>query len=103
MAGGAGTGATMRANRSAFDAWRIVPRMLRDTTTRRLARSVLGTELPAPVLLAPGGVLSIVHPEGELAVARAAAELGVPMVLSTARLAHHRGGRGGVRFGSALA
>lgn len=84
VAGGAGTGATMRANRSAFDAWRIVPRMLRETTTRRLARTVLGTELPAPVLLAPVGVLSIVHPEGELAVARAAAELGVPMVLSTA-------------------
>jgi isopentenyl diphosphate isomerase/L-lactate dehydrogenase-like FMN-dependent dehydrogenase len=84
VAGGAGTGATMRANRSAFDAWRIVPRMLRETTTRTLARTVLGTELPAPVLLAPVGVLSIVHPEGELAVARAAAELGVPMVLSTA-------------------
>ena len=84
VAGGAGTGATMRANRAAFDAWRIVPRMLRDTTRRRLASTVLGTEMPAPVLAAPVGVLSIVHPDGELAVARAAAELGVPMVLSTA-------------------
>lgn len=84
VAGGAGTGATMRANRQAFDGWRIVPRMLRETTTRRVSRTVLGTELPAPVLLAPVGVLSIAHPDGELAVARAAAELGVPMVLSTA-------------------
>ncbi|MGQ0479678.1 MAG: alpha-hydroxy-acid oxidizing protein [Pseudonocardia sp.] len=84
VAGGAGTGATMRANREALDAWRIVPRMLRETTDRRLSRNVLGTELPAPVLLGPVGVLSIVHPEGELAVARAAAGLGLPMVLSTA-------------------
>ncbi len=84
VAGGAGTGATMRANREAVDAWRIVPRMLREASTRRLTRTVLGTEMPAPVLLAPVGVLSIAHPDGELAVARAAAELGVPMVLSTA-------------------
>jgi isopentenyl diphosphate isomerase/L-lactate dehydrogenase-like FMN-dependent dehydrogenase len=84
VAGAAGTGATMRANREALDSWRIVPRMLRETTRRRLSSTVLGTELPAPVLLAPVGVLSIVHPDGELAVARAAAELGVPMILSTA-------------------
>ena len=40
--------------------------------------------MPAPVLLAPVGVQSIVHPDGELATARAAAALGVTMVLSTA-------------------
>jgi isopentenyl diphosphate isomerase/L-lactate dehydrogenase-like FMN-dependent dehydrogenase len=49
---------------------------------RDLAVTVLGTELPAPVLLAPVGVLSIVHPDGERPVARAAAGLGLPMVLS---------------------
>ncbi|MBB4904445.1 lactate 2-monooxygenase [Actinophytocola algeriensis] len=84
VAGGAGSGATMRANRAAFDGWRIVPRMLTDATQRDLATTVLGTELPSPVLLAPVGVQSIVHPDGELATARAAAALGVPMVLSTA-------------------
>src|SRR5688572_1624582 len=84
VAGGAGSGATMLANREAFDRWRIVPRMLTDATTRDLATTVLGTELPSPVLLAPVGVQSIVHPDGELATARAAAALGVPMVLSTA-------------------
>ena len=84
VAGGAGSGATTRANREAFDHWRIVPRMLRDATTRHLRTTVLGTDLPAPVLLAPVGVQSIVHPDGELATARAAAELGVPIVLSTA-------------------
>jgi isopentenyl diphosphate isomerase/L-lactate dehydrogenase-like FMN-dependent dehydrogenase len=45
---------------------------------------VLGTELPAPVLLAPVGVQTIVHPDGELASARGAAELGLPVVASTA-------------------
>jgi isopentenyl diphosphate isomerase/L-lactate dehydrogenase-like FMN-dependent dehydrogenase len=40
--------------------------------------------MPAPVLLAPIGVQSIIHPDGELATARVAAELGVPMIMSTA-------------------
>ncbi|WP_434449137.1 lactate 2-monooxygenase [Lentzea sp. E54] len=84
VAGGAGSGATVRANREAFERVRIVPRMLTDATERHLGVSVLGTELPAPVMLAPVGVQSILHPDGELATARAAAELGVPMVLSTA-------------------
>jgi lactate 2-monooxygenase len=84
VAGGAGAGATMRANRTAFDRYGLVPRMLRDTTARDWSTTVLGTAMPAPLLLAPIGVMSIVHPDGELAVARAAAELGVPMVLSTA-------------------
>ena len=84
VAGGAGGGSTMRANRAAFDEVGLVPRMLRDTTKRDWSTTLLGTEMPAPLLLAPIGVLSIMHPDGELAVARAAAELGVPMILSTA-------------------
>ncbi|SFL88945.1 lactate 2-monooxygenase [Streptomyces pini] len=84
VAGAAGSGATDRANREAFDRRRIVPRMLRDATARDLSTTVLGTGMPAPVLLAPIGVQSIVHPDGELATARAASALGVPMILSTA-------------------
>jgi isopentenyl diphosphate isomerase/L-lactate dehydrogenase-like FMN-dependent dehydrogenase len=84
VAGGAGSGATVRANRDAFDRWRLVPRMLRDATNRSLATTVLGTSMPAPVLLGPVGVQSIIHPDGELATARAAAEVGLPMVMSTA-------------------
>jgi isopentenyl diphosphate isomerase/L-lactate dehydrogenase-like FMN-dependent dehydrogenase len=82
--GGAGTEDTMRANLAAFRRQRIVPRMLRDVETRSLARTVLGTALPAPLLVAPIGVQSIVHAEGELAVARAAAATGLPMIASTA-------------------
>ena len=84
VAGGAGSGATVRANRAAFERVQLVPRMLTNATERHLGVTVLGTELPAPVMLAPVGVQAILHPDGELATARAAAELGVPMVLSTA-------------------
>jgi lactate 2-monooxygenase len=80
----AGNGATTRANRAAFDRRRIVPRMLRGARERDLSCTVLGTAMPAPVLLAPVGVQSLAHPEGELASARAAAALGVPFVHSTA-------------------
>ncbi|MGO1051258.1 lactate 2-monooxygenase [Crossiella sp. CA198] len=84
VAGGAGSGATVRANREAFDRWRLVPRMLRDATDRDLSTTVLGQRLPAPILLAPVGVQAIVHPEAESGTARAAAALGLPMILSTA-------------------
>ena len=84
VVGGAGSEATVRANREAFGRWGIVPRMLTDATVRDLSVTVLGTRMAAPVLLAPVGVQAIVHPDGELATARAAAALGVPMVLSTA-------------------
>ncbi|HST26278.1 MAG TPA: alpha-hydroxy-acid oxidizing protein [Gaiellaceae bacterium] len=84
IAGGAGAELTMRANREAFERRRIRPRMLTGNVRRDLSVEVLGVRSPAPFLLAPIGVLSIVHPEGELAVARAAAATGVPMLLSSA-------------------
>jgi isopentenyl diphosphate isomerase/L-lactate dehydrogenase-like FMN-dependent dehydrogenase len=85
VSGGAGAEDTMRANREAFDRWRIVPRMLREIPAERdLTTELLGHTYPAPVLLGPVGVLSIVHEEAERAVARAAAAVGLPMVLSTA-------------------
>jgi lactate 2-monooxygenase len=83
VAGGAGSGATVRANREAFDRWRIVPRMLRGAHVRDLGTTLFGERLPAPVALAPIGVQSIVHPDGELASARAAAKHGLPFVIST--------------------
>jgi lactate 2-monooxygenase len=81
--GGAGTEDTMRANEAAFRRWRIVPRILCDVAERDLSVTALGTPMPAPVVLAPIGAQTIVHPEGELAVARAAAAAGLVMSLST--------------------
>ena len=83
VAGGAGGEDTMRANREAFYRWRIVPRMLCDVSQRDLSVDLLGTRLPAPVLLGPVGVQGIVHSDAEIATARAATSLGLPFVLST--------------------
>src|SRR5690606_18322202 len=79
----AGDSATTRANRAAFERYRIVPRMLRSRADRSYATTVLGTEIPAPVMLAPLGVQNLAHPDAELATVRAAAGLGVPYVHST--------------------
>jgi lactate 2-monooxygenase len=83
--GGAGSEDTMRANLEAFRRWRIVPRVLRkDLSVRDLSVELLGTRMPAPVLLAPIGVQTLLHEEGELATARAAAAIGLPLITSTA-------------------
>ena len=84
VAGGAGSEATIRANREAFDRRRLRPRMLTGNAERDLSVEVLGLCSPAPFVLGPVGVLSIVHPEAELGVARASKATGVPMVLSSA-------------------
>ncbi len=83
--GAAGAEDTAAANREAFRRWKLVPRMLRGIPAARSHQtSILGTSMPAPVMLAPVGVLSIVHPDAEPAVARAAGRLGLPFVVSTA-------------------
>src|SRR4051794_21136695 len=82
VAGGAGVDGTVRANREAFDRWRIVPRMLRDVSERDTGVELFGRRIPAPLLLAPVGVLELAHREADRAVARAVRELGLPMVFS---------------------
>jgi lactate 2-monooxygenase len=82
VAGGAGREDTVRANAEGFDRWGIVPRVLRDVSTRDLSVDLFGRTLPAPVVLGPVGVLSLAHRDADLAVARAAARLGLPMVFS---------------------
>jgi lactate 2-monooxygenase len=84
VAGAAGSEDTARENLAAFQRWRIVPRMLTDVSTPSYSTTVLSANLAVPFLLAPIGVLGIAHPDGESAVARAAAAAGVPMILSTA-------------------
>lgn len=82
VAGAAGDGATARANRSAFDRHRIVPRMLPGRATRDLSIELLGRRLPAPVLLAPVGAAGLVHRGSDLEIGAAAADLGLPYILS---------------------
>lgn len=82
IAGGAGAERTAAANRRAFERWQVWPRPLRDVTERDLSVDFLGRRRPTPLLLAPLGVMELAHADADLAVARAAASLGVPYTVS---------------------
>lgn len=83
FAGGAGDEITLRENRRLFDAMPIWYRVLVDVSAVDPSLTLLGRPLPAPILVAPMAFQRLAHPEGELATARAAAGLGLPLVLST--------------------
>ena len=83
VAGSSGAESTADANRRALDRWQIVPRVLRDVSDRDLSVELFGHRYPSPVLAAPVGVLELVHRDADLAIARAAAALGIPYVLSS--------------------
>jgi lactate 2-monooxygenase len=83
VAGGAGDEHTVSGNRAAFDDWQIRPRMLRDVSEVDPRVDLAGTDCPFPVWLAPIGAQTIVHEGGEVATARACADLGAPLVVSS--------------------
>jgi isopentenyl diphosphate isomerase/L-lactate dehydrogenase-like FMN-dependent dehydrogenase len=74
---------TLRANREAFGSLQLRPRRLVDTTDLDTSRELLGTKLSSPILLCPAGAQRAFHPEGELAVARAAKRRDHTQILST--------------------
>jgi L-lactate dehydrogenase (cytochrome) len=74
---------TLAANQAAFAATTFRPRVLRGIQQVDVASTVLGKPLAYPLVLAPTGFTRIADPEGELAVARAAARAGLPYTLST--------------------
>ncbi len=82
VAGGAGSGATMRANRAAYDRHRLVPRMASGHVARDLSVELFGRRLPTPLLLAPIGAAALVHADSDLHIGRGAAATGVPYILS---------------------
>ncbi|MEJ0060180.1 MAG: alpha-hydroxy-acid oxidizing protein [Terricaulis sp.] len=83
VAGGAGLESTMAANRAAFERVVIEPRMLAGAGQRDLSCELFGCKMTAPILTAPIGVSEMMHPDGDLAVARAARKLGFPMIISS--------------------
>ncbi|HET7690811.1 MAG TPA: alpha-hydroxy-acid oxidizing protein [Nocardioidaceae bacterium] len=85
VVGGAGDEGTQRGNVTAFERWGIVPRMLAGAAERDLSVELFGRRYPTPLLMAPIGVVGIMHDSlhGDLEVAKAAAATGVPMVAST--------------------
>jgi L-lactate dehydrogenase (cytochrome) len=74
---------TLQRNREAFNEIEVVPRVLRDVSHVDTTTTVLGTEVPVPIILSPVGGPRMFHHEGELAVARAARHARLPYGIST--------------------
>jgi 4-hydroxymandelate oxidase len=83
FAGGANDELTLAENVAAYRRWHLRPRVLTDIEDPSTATTVLGEEISLPVLIAPVAYQRAAHPDGEVAMARAAAGAGTIMCLST--------------------
>lgn len=81
--GGAEDEVTLRANRAAYERLRLAPRVLRNVVNIDTRCELLGAESKAPIVVAPTGGVGFAWPGGDIAIARAAAEFGLPCCLST--------------------
>ena len=81
--GGADDELTLARNVEGFRRIEFRPRVFRDVASVNTSTTLLGHDLPMPLILAPTGFTRMVDPEGELAVARAAARASLPYTLST--------------------
>ncbi|MDR2154211.1 MAG: alpha-hydroxy-acid oxidizing protein [Burkholderiaceae bacterium] len=82
--GGSWAESTLRANTQAFESVRFRQRVCRDVSARTTQTTLLNSPAQIPAAISPTGMLGLLHPEGELAVARAAAAFGIPYSLSIA-------------------
>lgn len=82
LEGAAGSESTLNTNIESYSKWRLRPRYLRDVSRRSLSVTLLGRVEPTPFVLAPMGALSVIHPEAEIAAAKAAGKFGIPFVLA---------------------
>ena len=83
IAEGAREEVTLGEAEAAWRAVRLLPHVLRDVCTIDTTADLLGTTSPLPLGIAPMSLQRAAHPDGEVAMARAAAEVGVPLVLSS--------------------
>ena len=90
FAGGAGDEVTLRENVAAFTRWRLRPRVLVDVAQVSTATQILGTDISMPLLVAPFALQGMLHPDGEVGTARAAAAAGTVMCVSTVTTRSHR-------------
>lgn len=81
--GGAEDESALYRNSASFGRYEFRPRILRDMSSIDTSTTLLGKTIPMPLVLAPTGFSRIADPQGELAVARAAARAGIPYSLST--------------------
>jgi (S)-mandelate dehydrogenase len=83
MEGGAEDEVTLRGNREALESLRFVPQTLVNTAARHHRTTLFGREMAAPFVIAPTGAAGMMHADGDMCLARAAASLGIPFCLST--------------------
>src|SRR5262245_40077832 len=83
LIGGAGDEITLRDNVEAFRRRQLRPRMLVDVSEVTTRMTVLGKEISMPLMVAPTSLQRITHPDGEPALASAAAEAGTVYTLSS--------------------
>ncbi|MEY2852935.1 MAG: hypothetical protein RL030_67 [Pseudomonadota bacterium] len=74
---------TLRANRNDLDAVRFRQRVLIDVAQQQLGRPILGVPANMPLAIGPTGMCGFVHGDGEIHVAKAARDFGIPFCLST--------------------
>ncbi|MEH2625214.1 isopentenyl diphosphate isomerase/L-lactate dehydrogenase-like FMN-dependent dehydrogenase [Bradyrhizobium sp. AZCC 1719] len=85
VAGGCGNEHTQNINVSAFERWGLIPRMLVGAAKRDLSIDLFGMRLPTPLFMSPIGVIGLCAQDfrGDIATAKAAQKIGVPMMAST--------------------
>ncbi len=76
----------LEANRAAFRAIHLVPRVLADVSRRDPATTLFGAPVGMPLVIAPTGAAGLLWHDGEVALARAAAKAGIPFTLATGSL-----------------
>ena len=78
--------AATRNNRAAYDRYVFRPQVLKDVSRRHVRTELFGRPMSMPIAMAPTGAAGLVWHDGELALAKAAADAGIPFTLSTASL-----------------
>jgi (S)-mandelate dehydrogenase len=81
--GGAEDEASLRCNRQSLESLRLIPQTLVDTSSRHQRVEILGRPCAAPLIIGPTGLNGMLHSDGDIGLARAAAKLGIPYSLST--------------------
>ncbi len=84
LEGGADDESCLRRNRSAIDALQLRPALLRNVSTIDTSIELFGRRFPLPLAIGPTGLNSLIWPDGDLALAHAAAKADIPFALSTA-------------------
>jgi (S)-mandelate dehydrogenase len=81
--GGAEDETSLRGNRTSLESLRFIPQTLIDSSSRHLRTEILGRPAAAPLVIGPTGLNGMLHADGDIGLARAAAHLGIPFTLST--------------------